>query len=180
MISELIFSSGLWSRGEFYLFWVCTDLFVYEASVDTIYQMFQHIWIISLDVSVFTVQFVLRFHVFDWGRCPVNMRTFLSVCLLWIRKIKLNGTYFSVLNSPENYDRFVWGLCGMSPSGHYWDYYPGSFSSLSSHCNSFEDRVPVDSSMGTQSSNELQWLYLTHLPLVPHICVIELGHHLFR
>ena len=122
----------------------------------------------------------LRFHVFDWGRCPVNMRTFLSVCLLWIRKIKLNGTYFSVLNSPENYDRFVWGLCGMSPSGHYWDYYPGSFSSLSSHCNSFEDRVPVDSSMGTQSSNELQWLYLTHLPLVPHICVIELGHHLFR
>ena len=31
---------------------------------------------------------------------------------------------------------------------------------LSSLCNSFEDRAPVDSSTGARSSNELQWLDL--------------------
>ena len=39
-------------------------------------------------------------------------------------------------------------------SGHCWDYYPVSLSFLSSHCNSFEDRVPVDF---IWSSDELQW-----------------------
>ena len=33
---------------------------------------------------------------------------------------------------------------GMSPASHYWDYYPGALSFESSHCNSFEDRAPVD------------------------------------
>ena len=27
---------------------------------------------------------------------------------------------------------------------------------------------------------QMAWLDLTHLPLVPHICVSELGQHLFR
>ena len=33
---------------------------------------------------------------------------------------------------------------GKLPGGNYWNYYPDTLSSLSSHCNSFEDRVPVD------------------------------------
>ena len=44
------------------------------------------------------------------------------------------------------------GRC-KSPGGHCWDYYPGTLSSMSRHCNSFENRVPVDFSI--QSSSEL-------------------------
>ena len=31
-----------------------------------------------------------------------------------------------------------------TPGGHCWGYYLGTLSSLSSHCSSFEDRVPVN------------------------------------
>ena len=44
---------------------------------------------------------------------------------------------------------------GLSPVGHWWEYYPGVPSIWSSHCNSLEDRVPVMKSTSTRSSNEL-------------------------
>ena len=33
---------------------------------------------------------------------------------------------------------------GMLPSGHYWKYYTGTFSSMPSHCNSFENWIHLD------------------------------------
>ena len=55
---------------------------------------------------------------------------------------------------------YIFSLRGHS-EGHYWVYPPGALSFKSSHCNSFEDRAPVDSSTGAWSSNELQWLDYT-------------------
>ena len=44
----------------------------------------------------------------------------------------------------------------MFSDDHLWNY-PGTLSSLSSHCNAFEDRVSVAESTGTRSSRKLRW-----------------------
>ena len=42
------------------------------------------------------------------------------------------------------------------PGGHYRDYYPDALSFMSSHCNSFEDQLPVDfSDLIREGSNRL-------------------------
>ena len=48
----------------------------------------------------------------------------------------------------------------MSPGGHCSRCYPGTLSSLSSHCSLFKDRVPANFIQGSWSSNELKCLDL--------------------
>ena len=70
------------------------------------------------------------------------------------------------------------------PMGHvtWWplleplSWYPLMLSSL---CNSFEDQAPIDE-MGAQTSNELQWLNLTHCGLMTAYGGRDLGQHWFR
>ena len=50
------------------------------------------------------------------------------------------------------YTQYTWGGTilewGISPSGHCWNHRPGTPSILSSHCNSLQERVPVDEIYG--------------------------------
>ena len=50
------------------------------------------------------------------------------------------------LSIPDVYYRDVWTpgqWWGISPGDHCWDYCPGTLSSKSSNCKSFEDWVPT-------------------------------------
>ena len=57
---------------------------------------------------------------------------------------------------------FNYGVCRLAAIAV--GYYSGTLSSLSSHCNSFKDRVPVDFIQGNRFSNAsvtwLKWLFI--------------------
>ena len=48
------------------------------------------------------------------------------------------------LNAPVLVSWCLYGQLGIFPGSRCWDHYPGTLSSWSSHCNLFEDWVPVD------------------------------------
>ena len=99
-------------------------------------------------------------------RCTENRKlSWCQLCRHWRRLIL--ATPSLVLNIQENGQQFfnsdlVPACCGMCtrctmhivqphndnvechPGGHCWDYCPGALYFKSSHCNSIEDRTPID------------------------------------
>ena len=62
----------------------------------------------------------------------------------------------------------------MSPCSHYWNYNCGTLSSCQVTATHLKSRYPWMKLMLLASSNEFQWLELTHWGWVTHICVCKL------
>ena len=70
---------------------------------------------------------------------------------------------------------------GMPPCSYCWHYYTGTLSSLWSHCDSVEDRIPVDFiHRYSPSLNELQRVGFSLWPSDTIYGNIDLGQHCLR
>ena len=133
-------------------------------------------------------------------RCPA------ARCWPWVYSLGMVSRYSTVRSGTltwREWGLWSWRWIQWSTNSHCWGYYPGALSCQVSAIHLLIGH-PQMKSTGVWSSNELQWLHikihvlhqdsspnndhqggpialaLTHLPLVPHIYINELGHHWFR
>ena len=145
---------------------------------------------------IFILNLTPGFNGLGNDNCKTGRETFMFWD--WVRLILENWRYvwwqphlyignFYTGKTESLYWGVVPGTIGMSSGGHCWNYYPGTFSFLSCHCNSCRSGTIIKINgylscsdfniwVGTSLVTPVKATRLTHLPLVPHICVSELAH----